>query len=65
MHHPGWYPNPLNAGEIFNDEAEIERYWDAADWTRVRVRRGPEVGGGGIEYVPIDEQLAREERHGG
>jgi hypothetical protein len=41
MDEPGWYPNPLNAGDTSNGEAEIERYWDVADWTsRVRVRRG-------------------------
>jgi hypothetical protein len=37
----GWYPNPINAGDISTGEAEIERWWDGDDWTdRVRIRRG-------------------------
>lgn len=37
----GWYPNPVNAGDTSDGEAQIERWWDGSDWTqRVRFRNG-------------------------
>jgi hypothetical protein len=41
MLEPGWYPNPLNAGDTSRGDAQIERFWDGSDWTsRVRTREG-------------------------
>jgi hypothetical protein len=38
---PGYYPNPVNAGDTSSGDASIERWWDGQDWTpRVRVREG-------------------------
>lgn len=39
MDSPGWYPNPYNAGQIVDEVATRQRYWDG-DWTdRVRNMR--------------------------
>jgi hypothetical protein len=38
---PGWYPNPPKFGDTSSGDAEVQRYWDGAQWTaRARVRRG-------------------------
>ena len=37
----GWYPNPVNAGDTSDGQAQIERWWDGTDWTeRIRIRSG-------------------------
>src|SRR5262249_12790121 len=41
MNEPGWYPNPMNAGEIIGGDATRQRYWDGDRWTdRARKRQG-------------------------
>jgi len=33
MEEAGWYPNPMNMGQIVDGDATIQRYWDGTDWT--------------------------------
>lgn len=41
MDAPGWYPNPVNAGDTSHGTAPVQRFWDGSDWTeRWRVDRG-------------------------
>jgi hypothetical protein len=41
MTEAGWYPNPVNAGQIVGGEPELERWWNGSDWTpRLRIRDG-------------------------
>lgn len=37
----GWYPNPVNGGDVSTGVAGIQRWWDGSDWSdRARVREG-------------------------
>src|SRR5262249_24317232 len=39
MEEAGWYPNPMNVGQVVDGDATIQRYWDETDWTdQVRIR---------------------------
>lgn len=36
----GWYPNPPKFGDTSTGDAQVQRFWDGAQWTsRIRVRQ--------------------------